>query len=462
VDGVRRRTHKARLYPTPDQAAALDRQRNTARALWNLLHEWYTCRHGGIARRPSIAEIDRQLRDARVNPLPGWAWLADLPAQATQQVLKHYLNAWNRYSTGVSKPPKFKKRNAYMAVDAPQASALKVVRLNRYWGEVRILLVGRVRFRWTRSLPGISHDCPGRITGAHLVKDQLGWHICFRIEEPVVVMPSNAGPPVGVDRGVIHTMALSNGEMLDMRCLLTPSEERRLRGLERKAARQQLASKQQRANDPTAPMSKRQSRTYGQIAALRARQARRREDWLHKITTDLAKSHGVVVVEHLRIQNLTRSARGTVEHPGRNVRGKTALNRSILGMAWGKAERMLTYKCPFYGAILVRVDPRNSSVECARCTFGSPNNRINQATFRCLACRREANADTNAAQVLLQRGLTALSGATPGCGGTAREARLAVPHREPLPASPAGNYLAGRGEASDATEADIKRTLISQ
>jgi putative transposase len=174
MDRVRRRTHKARLYPTPGQAAALDGQGYTARALWNLLHEWYTCRHGGIAKRPSIAEIDRQLRDARTNPLPGWEWLADLPAKATQQVLKHYLGAWDRYFGRVSRPPKFKKRSVHMAVDVPQASALKVARLSRHWGEVQIPLVGRVRFRWTRPLPGVSRDCPGRITGARLVKDPLG------------------------------------------------------------------------------------------------------------------------------------------------------------------------------------------------------------------------------------------------------------------------------------------------
>jgi putative transposase len=148
-----------------------------------------------------------------------------------------------------------------MAVDAPQASALKVARLSRHWGEVHILLVGRVRFRWTRPLPGISRDCPGRITGARLVKDPLGWHICFRIEGPVVVVPANPGPPVGVDRGVVHTMALSNGEMFDMRSLLTPGEQRRLRGLERKAARQQLTYKQQRDHNP-ALVSRRQCRTY--------------------------------------------------------------------------------------------------------------------------------------------------------------------------------------------------------
>jgi putative transposase len=364
---MQHRTHKARLYPCPVREAVIDGQGNTARALWNLLHEWYTCRHGGIATRPSVAEIDRQLRDARSNPLPGWEWLADLPAQATQQVLRLYLGAWDRYFRGVSKRPNFKKRSGHMAVDLPQASALHITRLNRHWGEVQIPLAGRVRFRWTRPLPGASGDCPGRIIGARLVKDQLGWHICFRIEEPIVAVPSNLGPPLGIDRGVVHTMALSDGEMRDMRRLLTPGEQRRLLGLERKASRQQLALKQRRVRDPSAQVSNRQRRTYEQIATLRARQARRRTDWLHKTTTDLAKSHGVVVVEDLRIQHLTRSAHGSIEHPGSSVRAKAGLNRSILGMAWGKAERMLAYKCIRKGGVLLRVDPRNSSLECIRC-----------------------------------------------------------------------------------------------
>src|SRR6266516_1201536 len=69
---VRRRAHTARLDPTPEQAATLDRQGHTARALWNLLHEWYTWggAGGSIAKRPSWKEMDRQLREARTNPLP--------------------------------------------------------------------------------------------------------------------------------------------------------------------------------------------------------------------------------------------------------------------------------------------------------------------------------------------------------------------------------------------------------
>lgn len=83
------------------------------------------------------------------------------------------------------------------------------------------------------------------------------------------------------------------------------------------------------------------------------------------------------------------------------MRAKAGLNRSILGMAWGKAEHMLAYKCLMPGGVLVRVDPRNSSVECAKCGHSSPTNRLSQATFGCVACRHAANADTNAAQVLL-------------------------------------------------------------
>jgi putative transposase len=278
---MRRRAHVARLYPTAAQAVALDRQGHTARAIWNLLHEWYSWGDGQIARRPSRGEIDRQLREGRTNPLPGWEWLGDLPAQATQQVVKHYLRAWDRYYKGGSKRPKFKQRNRHMAVDSPQASDLRIRRLNRRWGEITVQMAGRMRFRWTRPLPGVFPRCRGRITGARLLKDTLGWRVCFRIEEPAEEVAQNTGPPVGVDRGVVHTMALSDGHYLDMPELLRPGERRRLRRLELQAARRREA----RRKKPGTLMSRRENRVYGQLAALRARQARRREDWLHKQTT---------------------------------------------------------------------------------------------------------------------------------------------------------------------------------
>src|SRR6266516_916397 len=402
-DRVRYYAFSARLYLSAEQAATLDRQGHTARALWNLLHEWHTWRGAGgsIAKRPSPAEIDRQLREARINPPPGYEWLAQLPAQATQQVLKHYLHAWNRYWKRLAGRPMYKRRSAHLAVDNPQAGKLNIVRLNHRWGEVAVLMVGRVRFRWTRPLPGVSGGCPGRITGARLIKDALGWHISFRIEEPVVEIHPNPGPPVGMDRGVVHTMTLSDGRHLDMPDLLTEGEQRRLRKLELEAARR----RNRRQCHPGMRMSNRERSTYKQIAKLRARQARRRADWLHKQTTDLAKNHGMYVVEDLQIRNMTRSARGTTAKPGRNVRAKAGLNRSILGMAWGTTGRMLAYKCPAHGGAFVKVNPRYSSIECAECGHIDRDNRVGQAQFRCRRCGHRANADVNAARVVLARGL---------------------------------------------------------
>jgi len=356
--------------------------------------------------------MDRQLREARTNPVPGYEWLALLPAQATQQVLKQYRRAWHRFFEGLARPPKFKERSNHLAVDCPQAAHLHLARLSRRWGEATIPKIGRVRFRWTRPLPGLSRGCPGRITGVRLVKDVLGWHVCFRIEEPIGEVAPNPGSPVGMDRGVAHTMTLSDGRYLDMPELLTPGERRRLRKLELQAARRRT----HRQRTPGMRMSDRERDTYKQTGKLRARQARRREDWLHKQTTDLAKNHGLVVVEDLRIQNMTRSARGTIEQPGKNVKAKAGLNRSILGMAWGKAGEMLAYKCPDHGGALVKVNPRNSSLECAECGHIDPRNRVDQATFRCRRCGHRANADVNAAQVLLARGLglAGRSGTAPG------------------------------------------------
>ncbi len=113
---------------------------------------------------------------------------------------------------------------------------------------------------------------------------------------------------------------------------------------------------------------------------------------------------------------MTRSARGTVDQPGRNVRVKAGLARSILGMAWGTAGRMLAYKCPDHGGVLVKVDPRNSSIECAECGHTDKENRVDQARFRCKQCGHVANADVNAARVLLARGLglAGHSGTAPG------------------------------------------------
>src|SRR3954464_9634351 len=114
---------------------------------------------------------------------------------------------------------------------------------------------------------------------------------------------------------------------------LTWREQARLRRLERKLSR-----------------TRRGSARCGQvrlgIAQLKGRGADRRKDWVEKKTTDIARRFDLIKVEDLRITNMTRSAKGNQDEPGRNVRQKSGLNRGILRSGWGLLVRRLEEKAP--------------------------------------------------------------------------------------------------------------------
>ena len=137
-------------------------------------------------------------------------------------------------------------------------------------------------------------------------------------------------------------------------------------------------------------------------ARLKARQARARKHWAHNVTTDITRSYGGVVVERLRTKNMTSSARGTVDEPGRNVAQKRGLNRAILNVGWQRIETMLACKA----ARFVKVDPAYTSQTCASCGTVDRRSRESQASFVCTACGHRDNADRNAAINILNRGNT--------------------------------------------------------
>ncbi|WP_311923031.1 transposase [Microbispora sp. H10836] len=119
----------------------------------------------------------------------------------------------------------------------------------------------------------------------------------------------------------------------------------------------------------------------------------------------LVRDDDVIVHEDLRIANMTRSASGTIEAPGRNVAAKPGLNRSILDAGWGVFLRVLAHKAESAGRELIAVEPRNTSRTCSRCGHCAKDNRLTQARFRCQACGHEAHADVNAATNILRAGL---------------------------------------------------------
>jgi putative transposase len=298
-----------RAYPTPEQAGRLAEWGHSCRAVWNLALEQrqYLYRHRGVTLRANAQCV--QLTGAR-RDLP---WLADLPAQSAQQVLRQldraYDNWWNPQHPADA--PTFKKRSDRLVVPFP-GQAVKVRMLNRKWAEVRLPKIGAVRFRLSRPLGGM-------VRSATVCRDGLGWQVSFGVATGAEPAAANGLPGCGVDFGVACSAYVSDepGPRL-LPPTLTGGEQRRLLGLERRKARQVRWAKRHNGGR----YSRRLRRTISQIAKLRARQARRRLDFTHKLTTDLAKRHGWVGIEDLRVKNMTRSAKGTVLSPGRGVHGQ--------------------------------------------------------------------------------------------------------------------------------------------
>jgi Zn ribbon nucleic-acid-binding protein len=135
-------------------------------------------------------------------------------------------------------------------------------------------------------------------------------------------------------------------------------------------------------------------RTINEIAKLKARQAGRRLDLTHKLTTDLAKNHGYVGREDLAVKNMTASAKGTIEEPGKNVAAKAGLNRSILDNIPGERARQLAYKATWYGSVDLAVPAPGTSQTCPECHERDPLSRKRCGRlFACVHCGYQGHAD---------------------------------------------------------------------
>jgi putative transposase len=179
------------------------------------------------------------------------------------------------------------------------------------------------------------------------------------------------------------------------------------------AGRRQQLRRLQRRLARARPGSNRRARVKRALARLRAREADTRKDWAEKASTAIARRFDRIRVEDLRISNMTRSAKGTAEAPGRNVRQKAGLNREIMRSGWGLLVRRLEEKAP---GRVEKVTPHFTSQRCSACGHVDPESRESQARFVCTACGFADNADVNAAgNIAVGHAVTARGG-----GGVAR------------------------------------------
>jgi transposase len=361
-----------RLNPAPAQEAVLRDHCGHARYIRNLAVEQHSHWHPGRTSAPGYLEQCRQLTAARA----GHPWLAAGSQTVQQQALRDFTQAMAGSFDPASPAgrPSWRKagRNEGFRI-AGRGRQWDVRRVSRHVGQVRVPKAGWMRFRWSRAVPPDAKSY--RVT-----MDRAGrWHVAFAVIPAPVPAPGN-GQTVGIDRGVAVSAALSTGQLLHAPALTAP-ERTRLRRLQRKLARARRGSN-------------RRGRARHAIARLKARETDRRKDWAEKASTDIARRFDLIRVEDLKITNMTRSAEGTPENPGRGVRAKAGLNRGILASGWGLLVRRLADKAP---GRVEKISPAFTSQRCSACGRVDRGSRESQAVFRCTACGFAANADVNAA-----------------------------------------------------------------
>jgi transposase len=387
-----------RLIPSPAQEAVLRDHCVHARYVWNLAVEQHAHWRPGRMGAPGYLEQCRQLTAARAEH----PWLRAGSQMVQQQALRDFTQAMAAFfdPANPARRPSWRKacRDEGFRVVAVRPGQLR--RLSRNTGEVWVPKAGWVRFRWSRAIPA-------GVRSYRVTMDRAGrWHVAFAAIPAPVPAPGN-GQAVGIDRGVAVAAALSTGELLRVPGL-TGQKRARMRRLERRLARAQRGSQ-------------RRGRVRLALARLKARETDRRRDWVEKASTDIARRFDLIKVEDLQISNMTRSAKGTQENPGRNVRQKAGLNRGILRSGWGLLIRRLQDKAP---GRVEKINPAFTSQRCSACGQVDPKSRESQAVFWCTACGYACHADVNAARNIAAGHAVTARGGCRSAGPVNREPQL--------------------------------------
>jgi putative transposase len=276
--------------------------------------------------------------------------------------------------------PRFKKKGQRDSFRYPDPKQIKLDKANS-----RLLLpkLGWVRYRNSREVLGEVRNVTVSQSGGK-------WFVSIQTERDIERPVHPSGSIVGVDVGIARFATLSNGTVIESLGSFKKHE-------------QSLAG-HQRAMTRKKKFSNNWKKAKAKVQRIHTRIADARRDHLHKATSTISQNHAIVCIEDLRVKNMSKSAAGSLEQPGRNVKAKSALNRSILDQGWFEFRRQLEYKQDWRGGRVIEVPPKNTSRTCPRCGHMSAENRRTQVQFACVECGFEQNADLVGAINILRAG----------------------------------------------------------
>ena len=313
-------------------------------------------------------------------------WLQELPANPIKYTLKYFADALKEAMAGKKGFPKPRSRNRHApGFTLPGKENFRIKNIDKKYSLLLIPKIGWVKMTRRGGNPW-EDGVPKQVVLRH---DGHRWRAFVSYEVEVEKRPDD-GEILGVDMNT-RQVATSDGHFYFLPDL--KKKEARRKRYQRRMARQVKGSN-------------RRKDTKEKLAKVSRRIANIRKNWVHQTTKEISGKCGTVVVEDLKVKNMTTSAKGTIENPGKNVRQKAGLNRGMLDTAFGEIRRNLEYKC----GRLIEVNPAYTSQTCSECGHADKENRKSQARFRCVSCGYMSNADTNAAMNIRRLGMAQLHG----------------------------------------------------
>lgn len=396
---------KFQIEPNGEQIRAMRQYAGNARKIWNL----------ALNRQQELQTAGEKFTNSfgMNNWLPAWkqefSYLCDSPSQTLQQVTKDLAAAYKNFFEKRADFPQFKKKGRSSdSFRFPQG--FEIDEANR---RIRLPKLGWIRYRKSRGIIGLAKNITVSCVAGK-------WYASIQTEREVGQPLHPSTSIVGLDAGITLFATLSDGTMFEP-----------VNALRTSAAKM---AKYQRRMSRKVKFSSNWKKAKARITKLHQRVAHTRNDFLHKTSNIISKNHAMVVIEDLKVTNMSKSASGTLEAPGRNVNAKSGLNKSILDQGWGEFRRQLEYKQAWLGGEVFAVNPRNTSRTCPACGHISAENRKTQSQFECVECGYAENADLNAAINILRAGHARLAcevnGAVmPSATGTHRsDSRMAQCH----------------------------------
>jgi putative transposase len=358
------RTYRYRLYPNPQQQSALLEILEAARWLYNRALDYRRKRWNESRQSVSYYEQAALWKTWR-NEQPDENPLRLLNMSAGQQVLRRLDSAYGQFLRGRRGKPRFQGADRFSSLNYKPGDGAKLKNSRLY-----IQSAGPIKVRWHRARPG------GALKNIVVLRRPSGWYGLLQVElpDPPPDAPASANPPAGIDLGLSHALALSDGTLIDSpRCL--GQSLGRLRVLQRSVARKSRGSHNRR-------------KAARQLARHHERIASQRRDFWHKTTRQLVNTCGAIALEDLSLSFILRNP---------------SLARAAHDTGLGMFRELLDYKAAEAGVEVITVNPKDTSQVCSGCGCRVPKD-LSVRVHHCPECGLTLDRDVNAARNILRLG----------------------------------------------------------